>query len=148
MAGFAVRRLIPFAIWVGIGYHTALFVTTGHTFGMFWYATACSYLAFVRWPTRLDVVFDARSAFWRAVHAIGRRVDFENRFTWTPGDATVVTGEGRETRGTLACLFRCASCEPGLVHGICVRGGGSGAGSSPHRASSSSSFSAPMRLAF
>jgi Vitamin K-dependent gamma-carboxylase len=55
VAGLAIRRLRPAAIWLGVAYHTALVLATGRTFGMFWFAALASYLAFVDWSPRPDV---------------------------------------------------------------------------------------------
>ena len=46
--GFAVKKLWPLAIWLGVAYHTTLTLSLNRTFGMFWFAAPASYLAFVR----------------------------------------------------------------------------------------------------
>ena len=48
--GLSLRRLLGPIVWVGIAYHTALLVLTGYTFGMFYYATLSSFLAFLELP--------------------------------------------------------------------------------------------------
>lgn len=48
--GFLVRTAWGPIAWLGIAYHTALLALTGYTFGMFYYATLSSFLAFVEWP--------------------------------------------------------------------------------------------------
>lgn len=49
-SGFLFARTYAVTIFVGVAYHTTLFLLTGKTFGMFWYATLSAYLAFVKWP--------------------------------------------------------------------------------------------------
>jgi hypothetical protein len=81
MVGFAVRKLWPFAIWLGIAYHTSLAFLLNRTFGMFWFAAPASYLAFVRWPDKPATVrFAAGSKFWSLL----RRIDFEGSCDWQP----------------------------------------------------------------
>lgn len=48
--GFLIVGLFGLTAWIGIAYHTTLLVLTGSTFGMFYYATASSFISFVEWP--------------------------------------------------------------------------------------------------
>lgn len=79
--GFAVKKLWPLAIWLGIAYHTTLTLSLNRTFGMFWFAAPASYLAFVRWPDNPATVrFAPGNICWRLL----RRIDFEGAFDWQP----------------------------------------------------------------
>jgi hypothetical protein len=94
VVGFAVRRLWPFAIWLGIAYHTSLALLLNRTFGMFWFAAPASYLAFVRWPDKPATVrFAAGNRLWSLL----RRIDFDGACDWQPtrqGGLEITTDSG------------------------------------------------------
>jgi hypothetical protein len=83
--GFLVRRLFPWAIWVGIAYHTALLLFTGRTFGLFFYGVLSSYLAFVKWPPLpMTVLYDAACEFCVKGRRLLEGIDLEDLFHWVP----------------------------------------------------------------
>lgn len=79
LGAFCIPRLFPFAIWLGVAYHTGLFLITGRTFGLFWFAILSSYLAFVAWPAAPILVRRGRDAV-SALAAAVTRLDFERGF--------------------------------------------------------------------
>jgi hypothetical protein len=86
-AAFLVRRFVPSAIWLGVGYHTSLVLITGRTFGMFWYAATASYLAFVTLP-RLHVECGWRQSACGRLRRALEAVDVEHTLMWQPaGDS-------------------------------------------------------------
>jgi hypothetical protein len=93
-AGFAIRRLSPYAIWLAVGYHSTLMVTAGRTFGMFYFSLLASYLAFARpWPEGVRA----------HAHVPGRLrpmrlLDTDGAFAWEYGRRLAVDGpEGSVT---------------------------------------------------
>jgi hypothetical protein len=100
---FCVPRLFPYAVFVGIAYHTGLVVTAHRTFGLFWYATAVSYLAFVKWPaTPLPVQVDPARRGHRLVRTVLGWFDPDHDLAWSerPGRMRA----GRRSSGALALL--------------------------------------------
>jgi hypothetical protein len=79
-----IRRLVPLAIFVGIGYHTGLvLITQGSTFGMFWYALMGSYLALLAWPrSQVLVRYRSENPGHRWLAQLLQRFDVEQRFDW------------------------------------------------------------------
>lgn len=49
-AGFSIGRLLGPIAWVGITFHTVLLLAARTSFGMFYFATLSSFLAFLDWP--------------------------------------------------------------------------------------------------
>jgi predicted DCC family thiol-disulfide oxidoreductase YuxK len=85
VVGFLVPRFYPWAIWLGICYHTSLMVVMDATFGMFYYAMLVSYLAFVEWPQPgIPVFYDSDCGFCDATRRWFQRADPERTFDWTP----------------------------------------------------------------
>jgi predicted DCC family thiol-disulfide oxidoreductase YuxK len=85
VVGFLVPRFYPWAIWMGICYHTSLMVVMNTTFGMFYYAMLISYLAFVEWPQPGAFVFyDNDCGFCDAARRWFQRSDPERTFEWKP----------------------------------------------------------------
>ena len=80
---FLVRRWFPFAIWLGLLYHTAILVLMDSTFSMFYYAALISYLAFVTWPERpVTVVYDG--GLCEKTRALFGALDIDRQFNWRP----------------------------------------------------------------
>jgi hypothetical protein len=79
-----IRRFVPLAIFVGIGYHTGLvLITQGSTFGMFWYALMASYLALLAWPRSTVLVrYRSENPRQRWIAQLLQRIDVEQRFDW------------------------------------------------------------------
>jgi hypothetical protein len=87
-AGFAIRRLFPLAICLGVAFHTTLLVSTGSTYGLFYFAALSSYLVFVEWPaSEIDVFYRPSSRLWTRLRPVLERLDLEQRFRWHPADA-------------------------------------------------------------
>lgn len=83
-AGFLVPRLVPLMIWVGIAYHTTLLLASGGTFGMFYFATLSSFLAFIEWPPCSTIlVYAGEGARRRNVQRALRRLDLEDCWEWS-----------------------------------------------------------------
>lgn len=97
---FMVRRWWPVAIVIGVVDHTAMSLVLGTTFGPFLFATLGSYLAFRRWPERVDVEFPSS---WKRARWERRlqRLDFDGllRFSDGCGPRLAVSVEGRTHRG-------------------------------------------------
>ena len=91
--GFMLRRYHPVAIWVALAYHRVLVLTAESTFGLFWYFTAASYLAFVDWPAEPTVVrFGRPGAVAWAVHGLLSRLDVDRVFAWSTDLPLCATG--------------------------------------------------------
>jgi hypothetical protein len=101
-AGFAMRRSVPVAIWVGVAYHTSLLLVTGRTFGLFWFAALSAYLAFVDFPRGPFTVTGASPGLAR----VWRRLDVEIafRFMGDGGGGLVLTRDGITHRGLSAAV--------------------------------------------
>lgn len=81
--GFLVPQLYRYAIWGGILFHSALLISTGYTFGMFFYAMLLSYLAFVQWPSApMAVLYDADCGLCERTRRLFEKFDFERAFGW------------------------------------------------------------------
>lgn len=83
-AGFWVRRLWPYAIWVSLLVHAALLEFTGTAFTMFFYAMQAAVLVFVVWPKELVVIYDGDCGICNRIRGWLERVDFDRQFTWQP----------------------------------------------------------------
>lgn len=84
-SGFALPRLWPFAIWLGIGFHAAMTVFTGITFVLFLYVAPAAYFAFARWPRkRTEVIYDGDCGICAKTKRWFEAFDFEGAFRWTP----------------------------------------------------------------
>jgi hypothetical protein len=100
-----IPRLVPIAIFVGLGYHTGLVLLTGSTFGVFWYALFCTYLTLMAWPrSQVRVTYRSDKTLQRWTAQALERVDVERRFDWRasrsgPLEAQV---DGTEYRGSAA----------------------------------------------
>ncbi len=82
--GFAVPRLWPFAIWLGILFHASMTVFTGITFVLFLYVAPAAYFAFARWPAgRTEVLYDGDCGFCARTKLWFEALDLENAFRWT-----------------------------------------------------------------
>jgi hypothetical protein len=81
--GFALRKLWPYAIWVGAVYHTTNTLVMNRTFGVFWFSAIASYLAFVAWP--LDSATVRSTAGHKWVRLL-RALDVEGAFDWQPAE--------------------------------------------------------------
>src|SRR5262245_711316 len=81
-----VPRLLPLAIFVGVGYHTGLVVLThGSTFGLFWYASTATYVALLEWPTSPILVwYRPTKLVHRLAVAAFERLDFDGSYRWLP----------------------------------------------------------------
>lgn len=113
---FCVPRLFPFAIFTGIAYHTGLVLTAQRTFGLFWYATAVSYLAFVRWPSApLDVHMNPGRRGHRFLRAVLSRFDPDGGLAWHDSVGPFRTGAGRS--GVVALLAACVRL-PAFLLGV------------------------------
>jgi hypothetical protein len=100
--GFALRRLWPFAVWVGAVYHTTNTLTMNRTFGVFWFSAIASYLAFVAWPSDRATVRSGADNSWGRLL---RRLDLEGAFEWQRAE-----GRGLElmtARGTYRSWSAC-----------------------------------------
>ena len=83
-AGFALRRLWPFAIWLGILFHAAMTLFTGITFVLFLYVAPIAYLAFARWPKEAtEVIYDGDCGICAKTKRWFEALDFESAFRWT-----------------------------------------------------------------
>lgn len=105
---FALRRYLPVVIWVGIAYHTTLVLVMNRTFGMFWVAAPCTYLAFITWPKRpLLVEYGTDLGRLAGAARLLQRIDFENSFRWHPSEAPglVFKLNGMTHRGWRAVLW-------------------------------------------
>lgn len=113
---FCIPRLFPYAVFTGIAYHTGLVVTAHRTFGLFWYVTAVSYLAFVRWPaTPLPVRVDPARAGHRLVRAVLAWFDPDHGLAWSEGPGRMTAGP--RARGLLALMTACARL-PAFLLGV------------------------------
>jgi hypothetical protein len=84
--GFLVRQFVSVTIWVGVAYHTILLVLTGRRFGMFYFATLSSYLAFVDWSRSPTIVLCSRERNDQTrVKRILEKFDFDGLFHWSCG---------------------------------------------------------------
>jgi hypothetical protein len=95
--GFAVRRLFPYAAWLGVAYHSTLMLTAGRTFGMFYFSLLASYLAIAGpWPAAGDVA--------AAPERLGRLrlLDTDSAFVWQRGARLTVTTPDRVVSGLWA----------------------------------------------
>jgi hypothetical protein len=111
--GFLVRRLVPIAIWVGAAYHSSLVLTTGRTFGIFWYAAIAAYLAFVQWPpAALRVAYPPRSV-WDRLRRVVQLLDADHVHSWERGsDRGLRVSGGGATYSGLAAVLRLALALP------------------------------------
>jgi predicted DCC family thiol-disulfide oxidoreductase YuxK len=83
--GFLFRRAWPFAIWLGILFHTGAMWFTGSVFTMFYYAMLASYLVFAPWPKeRLLVLYDGDCGFCETTRRFFERLDFDRIYDWQP----------------------------------------------------------------
>ncbi len=83
-AGFAVQRLWPLAIWLGILFHAAMTVFSGITFVLFFYVAPAAYLAFARWPrTTMEVIYDGDCGICAKTKRWFEALDLEGAFRWT-----------------------------------------------------------------
>ena len=83
--GFLFRRTWPYAIWLGILFHTGAMWFTGSVFTMFYYAMLASYLVFVPWPKeKLTVLYDGDCGFCEATRRFFERLDFDRVYDWRP----------------------------------------------------------------
>jgi hypothetical protein len=90
VAGFLIRRLFLPTVWLGIAYHTTLLLLMGRTFGMFYFATLSSYLAFVEWPAFPMIVVGAGTG--KTLSRLGRTlsaIDFEGCLQFARRSASV-----------------------------------------------------------
>jgi hypothetical protein len=96
--GFLCPPLWGPTAWIGIAYHTALMVTAGKTFGMFYFATLSSFLVFVRWPLPSLRMSLAGESFWaRRILDWLRKLDFDGLFVFAERADELNRHEGRNT---------------------------------------------------
>jgi hypothetical protein len=94
VAGFLIRRLFLPTVWLGIAYHTTLLLLMGRTFGMFYFATLSSFLAFVDWPRFPMTVVDAGTGEMRSRLRNGlARIDFDGCFKFTRSSTPVTDND-------------------------------------------------------
>ncbi|MBI3697880.1 MAG: DUF393 domain-containing protein [Acidobacteria bacterium] len=94
-AGFAVRRLYPWAIWGNILYQSALMLFTGSTFTMFFYAMTAASFVLVDWPKdRLTVIYDGDCGFCNKCRERVERFDLERLLVWAPFQTGVARRHG------------------------------------------------------
>lgn len=80
------RRTVPYAIWLGITYHTGLLLSTGRTFGLFWFVLPVAFLACLRLTNApIAVVLPRRSRRAMGWHVF-RLLDLDHRFRWHEED--------------------------------------------------------------
>jgi hypothetical protein len=104
VAGFLVRRLFLPTVWLGIAYHTTLLLLMGRTFGMFYFATLSSFLAFVEWPRFPMTVVDAGTGEMHSRLRKGlARIDFDGCFKFTSTSTPVTDTD---------------TCHQGVVSGL------------------------------
>ena len=117
---FLLRRLIPFAIWLGIAYHTSLVLITGRTFGMFWYAATASYLAFVELrPGQLHAACGWRPAVRARLRRAVEVIDIERAVAWRPaGGSRLEVSTGPLIYQGAAALMRLAVALPALLFAV------------------------------
>jgi predicted DCC family thiol-disulfide oxidoreductase YuxK len=83
--GFLLPRFYGWALWGNVIFQTALMFSAKRTFGMFYYATLASCLAFVNWPQPgLTVLYDSKSSFCTGIKNLFRKIDLEQWFHWEP----------------------------------------------------------------
>lgn len=83
-AGFAIPRLWPLAIWLGVLFHASMTVFTGITFVLFLYVAPAAYFAFFRWPgEKTEVLYDGDCGFCNKTRRWFEALDFERAFRWT-----------------------------------------------------------------
>lgn len=80
--GFLFMESPAPVVWLGISFHSMLLVLTGYTFGMFYYATASSYLAFLEWPVS-PIVITGRKPSHKLLQIL-EKLDFDNLLRFTP----------------------------------------------------------------
>jgi predicted DCC family thiol-disulfide oxidoreductase YuxK len=86
--GFLVRRAWPWAIWLGILFHTGAMWFTGSVFTMFYYAMNASYLVFAPWPKgKLTVLYDGDCGICATTRRWFERIDFDGVYDWQPFQA-------------------------------------------------------------
>jgi hypothetical protein len=79
-----LRRLVPLAIFIGVGYHTGLVLLTGSTFAMFWYALVGTYLTLLAWPrSQVRVTYRSDKLGQRWTACLLQRIDVERRYGWS-----------------------------------------------------------------
>lgn len=83
-AGFFIRRLWPYAIWVSVLFHASLLEFTGSTFTMFFFAMQAAVLVFIGWPKELTVIYDGDCGICNRIRRWLDRVDFDRQFVWLP----------------------------------------------------------------
>jgi predicted DCC family thiol-disulfide oxidoreductase YuxK len=59
-------------------------VLTDRSFGIFFFTMTTTYLAFVEWPARVNVLYDGDCGICEKTRDFFQRLDFEQRFHWTP----------------------------------------------------------------
>jgi predicted DCC family thiol-disulfide oxidoreductase YuxK len=84
-AGFLVRRLYPWCVWMGVLFHAWVTWFGGGVSTMFLYAMPAAYLVFVDWPrTPLIVLYDGDCGFCNKTREWISRADFEGLYDWRP----------------------------------------------------------------
>lgn len=78
-AGFVLNRYVGLLVWLGAAYHTVLLLLVHTTFGMFYYATLASFLAFVDWPLPA-LVLSSSSRAGERIWRIFARFDLDHLF--------------------------------------------------------------------
>ncbi|HWX95943.1 MAG TPA: hypothetical protein VNZ01_03740, partial [Solirubrobacteraceae bacterium] len=79
---FAVRRLVPVGILLVIAYHSSLFLVTGTTFTMFWFAVTAACVALVEWPARAPIVKYGEEGSLARIVRLLHRLDLGHAFAW------------------------------------------------------------------
>jgi hypothetical protein len=97
--GFLLPRFYPLIIWVGVAYHTALVLATGGTFGMFYYATLSSFLAFLTWPQPpISILYSGDKAYGRKLQSALEKMDLDGVVQWSEGPRTETQRELQKRR--------------------------------------------------
>ncbi|HUQ65718.1 MAG TPA: DUF393 domain-containing protein [Flavitalea sp.] len=79
------NRLTSLFIFLGVGFHFALAVVTGRTFGWFFPMLVVSYASLIRWPINpIQVLYDGDCGFCQKTKMFMKKLDFDNFFNWTP----------------------------------------------------------------
>jgi hypothetical protein len=112
---FMVRKLVPVGILLVIAYHSSLFLVTGTTFTMFWFALTAACIALVTWPEEPPVVRYGGEGWLARLGRLLHRLDLGHAFRWEQiSDGGVEFASGTSRFSGREALARVALYHPTL----------------------------------
>jgi hypothetical protein len=81
--GFLLKPLRYVTIFVGVYFHSMVFLLASYDFRVFTIAILSSYLMLVRWPETFTVRYNTQKPLHQALKTIVSLVDWDKRIVWT-----------------------------------------------------------------